>query len=326
MNKKLIYKAIRIFISITLIIFILSKINILELIDSIKSINIFFFLLALLTHIIIIPVRAFMWQTSLAVQNIGVPLKTLISMNLIAAFFGNFLPTSMGGDIVRAYDISKYSGQKVKPIATIIVVRSAGFFSLILFSIFGLIFGYNLINDINIALIVIGLLLLFCIFLFVIFNKDVIKKFRSVDKILLFLDKKDIIKSFYDAFHVYKYHKKKLFTIFLISLIAQLNVILYYYFITLSLHLQIPVIYLFTVVPIIVILEMLPISINGIGVREGANLFFFNKIGIPGHIAVLIGLIDYIQRVAVSLLGGVLFVLGRYKNTTLKKGIQTDQN
>lgn len=302
---------IKIVVSIALIIFILSKIDLCKMIIELRSVNIIFILLAFLTQLLAIPIRSFMWKTSLLVQKINAPLSLLMTLNLITSFFNNFLPTTMGGDIVKAHKMSKYSGKTIESIASVIVNRLCGFFALITFSVFGVIFGFKLIKETNIASVVFILLFLSIFFILFIFNKKLIEKFKFIKKVTIFFDKKNMLAQFYESFYIYKSDKKNLFFIYMIALLAQFIVLIYYYVIILSLNLNIPFLYLMIVVPLICILEMLPISINGIGIRECAALFFFTKVGVAPHLAVLIGLINFLLRTIVSLIGGIIYIFWR---------------
>ena len=142
------------------------------------------------------------------------------------------------------------------------------------------------------------------------YNIENFKKYRIVKYIFRF-DTKNIIKKIYDSIKIYKYHKKECIKIFLVSLIAECMIIIYFYFIALSLHEKIDPLYFFIFIPIISIVEMLPISINGIGVREGAFLYFFTQAGMLGYIAVSLSLVYYLHKVGISLIGGMIYALRR---------------
>jgi hypothetical protein len=96
-----------------------------------------------------------------------------------------------------------------------------------------------------------------------------------------------------------------------LSLLCQLlSIILVAYCLSLAIQASIPFIYFVLFIPIINLMTMLPISLNGLGVREGAYVLFFTLVGQPASLAVSISLLTYVLVLGISLVGGVLFLLG----------------
>ncbi|MCK4822914.1 flippase-like domain-containing protein, partial [bacterium] len=69
--------------------------------------------------------------------------------------------------------------------------------------------------------------------------------------------------------------------------------------------------YFFLFVPIISVLTMLPISLNGIGIREGAFVFFFTKVGISSAQALSMSILTYTIVLLASLIGGLIYAARR---------------
>ena len=94
-------------------------------------------------------ISALRWQILLKAQKVSISLFDLIKYYLIGAFFNNFLPTTIGGDIVRAYDASKASNSLSQSFAVIIVERMTGIFALITYSFIGVLFGRETFGNIT---------------------------------------------------------------------------------------------------------------------------------------------------------------------------------
>ena len=62
--------------------------------------------------------------------------------------------------------------------------------------------------------------------------------------------------------------------------------------------------------PAVAIAQVLPISVGGLGVREGAFVLFLGPLGVPAGQAVALGLLVYGLNLAVSLLGAPAFAVG----------------
>jgi hypothetical protein len=61
-------------------------------------------------------------------------------------------------------------------------------------------------------------------------------------------------------------------------------------------------------VPLINILIMLPVSIGGIGLQEGAFIYFFSRVGITAQEALTVALLFRGITILVSLPGGILYI------------------
>ncbi|OGF20980.1 MAG: hypothetical protein A2V63_07265 [Candidatus Eisenbacteria bacterium RBG_19FT_COMBO_70_11] len=61
--------------------------------------------------------------------------------------------------------------------------------------------------------------------------------------------------------------------------------------------------------PLLAVIVSLPISLNGIGVREGAGIVLFGLVGVARAHAFALQFTTYLVALAVSLLGGMVFLL-----------------
>ncbi|MGH7681866.1 MAG: hypothetical protein ACRENN_07755, partial [Candidatus Eiseniibacteriota bacterium] len=66
--------------------------------------------------------------------------------------------------------------------------------------------------------------------------------------------------------------------------------------------------YYFLFVPVLAALVSLPISLNGLGIREGAGVVLFHMAGLTKEQAFTLPFLTYLISVLISLLGGLIFV------------------
>lgn len=78
-----------------------------------------------------------------------------------------------------------------------------------------------------------------------------------------------------------------------------------------SLGISLPLSTFFVVIPIVSVVTLLPISLGGLGVREGVLTYLLSKIGVIPADAVLCSLLIYTNRLLVSLIGGIIQLLGK---------------
>ena len=74
----------------------------------------------------------------------------------------------------------------------------------------------------------------------------------------------------------------------------------------LSFGINIPLLELLVVITLISVITMLPVSLNGLGVREASYVFFFNELGVPEEIALSVSLLFFFLVSISSLIGGII--------------------
>jgi uncharacterized membrane protein YbhN (UPF0104 family) len=95
----------------------------------------------------------------------------------------------------------------------------------------------------------------------------------------------------------------------LLSGLLQALIIVTYYFVGVGLNLGVPLTYFFVFVPLVTVVAMLPVSVAGLGVREGAVIFFFAKAGVDAATALSLSLVWFSLTLIVSSLGGLALLL-----------------
>jgi len=304
-NKNIFF--LKLLVGIILLVFLFLKVDLQEFISAFKDVNIFFLFLALISTFLGYVISSYKWKIALLSQAIKIRYTKLIESYAVSMFFGNFLPTSYGGDIVRVYDTAKISKKKVKSLSAVLFDRLVGFFVLLLI---GLIASFFLIEFLSFSPLILGGMVILLSFFFL--SKYKIEEVRFFKKILKF-DKKNIIKRLRESIFAYKKYPKYIFLIFIFSLLLQLNVIIFNYFIALGIGLNLPLKYFFFLIPLVNIISILPFSINGLGVREFAYVYLFSLVDIPIHTALFMSLTVFFIRIVSSLPGGIVYVF-RGKN------------
>ena len=157
------------------------------------------------------------WRVLLLVYKIKVKLSKLFSFYLIGLFFNNFLPTSIGGDIVRIMKIVRISNDKTQGTVSVIVERIIGMSSTLIMATVALAIIYQQYR--NPKLLAAALILLSAITMFfasIISERifTIIKK--TLRKITVF-DVGDKLISLFEAIHIFRNRNYVLFKIIMIS-------------------------------------------------------------------------------------------------------------
>ena len=67
----------------------------------------------------------------------------------------------------------------------------------------------------------------------------------------------------------------------------------------------------FIYVPIINVVSMIPVSLNGLGVRENSYVILFSRVGLSGEVSLVVSLVSFFIVFLFSLIGGLFFVFQR---------------
>ncbi len=291
------------------ILLLLFKVNLSDVGADFLKTNLRWIFLAGLLHIVGLLISAYRWQLLLTAHDVQAPLWGLIHSYLIGGFFNNFLPTRVGGDVYRMVDSKKYSGSLLRPAAVIIVERLTGIYGLLLIGITAVAFypRFQEIRTFAIALfsLTIGGFLAVLVF----YGSDRFGNWLKglTTKLPAKISGKAL--EMFDAFWHFSQSKKIVFFAFLLGLLLQFNVILYYYLIARALDMPMGLLDTSIVMPLLICIQLLPLTPNGIGVREFSTIYLLQPLGVSSAIAVAFSLWDYILTFFYGLIGGILYLL-----------------
>jgi len=305
--KKFLWLFFRVVVSGILITYLLYKVDIKSIFSSLNSVNLFWLALAFSLIFVGNLISGYRWQLLLTTQDIHIPLKTLISSLLVGRFFNNFLPSTIGGDIVRVYDTSKYSKNTAVSMTAILIERLTGFLALLLIAAFALVFGFHTIGDTFLLWVLIGFFSLILLLFLGLFNATLSRQIRKIFDFRGLSRIKGKIDKVYQALDLYKSKRKDLLVTFLLGFALQVAAVAHYYLIGLALDLNVSILYFFIIIPLILLILLLPVSINGIGVRENAYVLFFAKIGVEGSISIALSWLAFGMILIIGIIGGVIY-------------------
>ena len=256
----------------------------------------------------------------MSAQEIKVPLSRLLSAYMVGTFFNNLLPTTIGGDTVRAYDTVPYSRSMVKSFAVVLVERITGVVALVTIASLALLLEIKIVGNIPLIWVSVLILLGLIFGIILVIQPKVADKIGKIFNLPLLNKIKGKVKEAHQAIVVYKKEKKRCWGNMIYAFLLQINVILHYYLISVALDIEINPIHFFLIIPIITVILMVPLSINGIGVRENAFVIFLSKFGIEAAEAVALSWIAYGMVVVWGIIGALIYAFRRTQNISFKKG------
>jgi uncharacterized protein (TIRG00374 family) len=309
MNRKRLTNLLKIAVSLGLIALLLSQIGFQQVIRVFSHANMYYWLLGLGMFLLGVVIKTFRWQILLDSLGINVAITELVQLNFIGFLFNNILPSGIGGDVVKMYELSKDSKKGAESVNSVFVDRVLGLVVAQFMAIIAAVVGHNLISTeilvITIILFLASLLAMWMLTQERLWELILTKvRFLSTWQDGRWAEK---IRRLYKAFG--EYDRSAILRAMGVSFVFNITLILSNYFVGLAMGVEISLLYFWIFVPITSVITMIPVSLNGLGVREMGYVALFTQAGVPEQVAFSMSLSFYAFTVISGLIGGVLYIL-----------------
>ncbi|ODS34560.1 MAG: hypothetical protein SCARUB_00295 [Candidatus Scalindua rubra] len=295
-------------------LFFVPKINFSDVLRIFSELGYKFIILFLILKSFSIILMSYRLKYILGIQKFNYNLRQLIKLYFLGIFYNNFLPTQYGGDIFKAYILSYEQKDKFPIYYSILADRIIGFSSIIFIGFIAAIISFESLEFLgNAKYIYLVFPILFFLLLYFLsssWSKKTINFYLTTFGLKNLQDKINLAN---DSITPIKNNKMELFIVIFISFLVQTNIYLAFYAISLALHMDVILFYFFLFFPAIAMISAIPISINGIGVRESGIVFFFINAGVTANMALSLSLLILFFLVIDALIGGIINIKGDYK-------------
>ena len=294
-SSKPLLVVLKLSISAALLYYVLSRTGIRQVAGTLKGISLASFSSAVVLCIFAQFVSTIRWKLFLPE---GLNLKRLFSLYMIGSFFNTFLPGVIGGDAVKAFYLYRETGKANISFASIFMDRYLGLVVLILICTLAFPFGYQYFQGSRIEWLLPIIVISFFVASLLVFGLRLGQRVRFLSE-------------FYHYFHSYRNEKNIIAKGLVLSAIVQLSGIASVSILSGGLGQHIPFLAFLMFIPLIILFAMIPISISGLGIREGAFVLFFGLIGVKPEVATAISLSWFITMSAAGIWGLIEYI--RYK-------------
>lgn len=317
--KKVLIRAVKYGVSICLLLFLYFKmeVNIPKIVESIKHPSYLFISFGIVVFVIpFIVINR--WKYFLSLIGIKEKFFALYKITHLSQFYGLLLPSSSGFIAIKIFMIEKkYPEYRGKAGSTVFIEKAFGIYTLVFLGLLGSFLIDDIPNLIGIRLVIVSIFA-FLVLVFFLLRSPLLtdwcrkignfSRIKGVQKIFSYLEK------FSSSILNFPLKKAFLTSVFIVVMF-QISTILNVYILFQVFDLDIPFIYHLGFLPIIYILAMVPVSISGLGIREGFFVYFYGLIGVDPAIAVTVSLVNYlILSVTPAVIGGFISL---FSNTTL---------
>ena len=244
---------------------------------------------------------AYRWYILLLISEKKIGFSKILRITFISNFYGMFLPGG-GVELLRIVGLGRATSDFAEATASVFVDRFFGLLTLIIMVLIGVSLNSEGINTtIQIWAWIGFFIMLFSIYMF---SSNNLRRiiYNIIEKKLFERLKKPVYQLF-SRLDGIKDKRKTIMLSFVLSIGIQILRIATIVFAAWTLHIKLPLIYFIIYVPIIIFIQLLPIAVGGIGVRESAYVFFFGSVGVNPEAAFSLSVLYYFGTVLTSLPG-----------------------
>ena len=277
-----------------------------KMLAALRHLPLHIFLFAFLIFTISNVIASCRLKILLATQEIFLNLGNLVRLTFMGYFFSSFLPTSFGGDVVKAFYVAKTSNKTMQSYTSVFMDRLLGMCSIFLIATVA-IFYVKGIPGLRLNWLLPLSLASAALFLLCLFNR------RLADALTFFVAPampvkiREKLRDVYDALHDYKNHRLKITECLFISIGGQAVAFSAAYVFGLGLDSYMPLKFVLLAMPVASIASMVP-SINGIGPRETAAVLMLSPV-IGEEKAMAIAFLWLGMLLLTALIGGIVYML-----------------
>lgn len=301
----------KVIFSVGLIIFLLQRVNIDELKGGLAEANLRYIFLSVIVCFVAWVVASYKWLILLKALGKEAHFFTLLGLNFIGLFYSLFLPGQISGEVIKGIKLSKSVQDSTSVLVSIMVDRLTGLFVLILFALGGIVI---LVGDYRLLPFLIGSLVILSFFGLIFLNKDLSSLAGKTGRKILGKGRVgNFITPFWNSFKDYQEKKLRLLLAILLGVLFHALVVVFNYLVCISLNIDLSFLALIWIVTMVYLVQLLPISISGIGVREGAYIFLFGQYGISASRAFSFSIIIFAVIIFLGILGGMIELLSSFK-------------
>jgi glycosyltransferase 2 family protein len=304
--------AVKLTVSVVLLVLLFSRIDVAKLWASARQASLVWMAIALGFYAVSILVMVWRWSLLLDAQDVSMPFPALFGSMSVALFFNNFLPSNIGGDVVRISDTAKVARSKTLAALVILADRTMGMMGLVLVAAMGVslvaspvgraplpVWPSWLWAGFTSGMLVAGLVL---------WSPGGVGWMLRPLTVLHPEWVGGRIGSLTATLQRFRSHMGAIVICFAGAVIVQVMTVAFGWAVARALGIPIGPFDLAVVVPLAGVVQMIPVSVNGFGIREATYSLYFTRIGLPIESAILLSLTSTALVMLYSLTGAAVYV------------------
>ncbi len=257
---------------------------------------------------------ALQWTWLLRAAGIAAPARELQRLYHVGLFFNNFVPANVGGDAVKIFDLGRQEGRRLKIFCATLLDRLLGLSSLTLLALLATAVATARLAALPPVYPLFVAMVVWLALLALLLSRRVSARLPGLLRALRWRAAAERVAQVREEFSLYRPRLRWLAGVFAFATLVQALRVGTHLLVAAGLGLALSgeqALQLFVLVPLLGILVALPLSVNGIGLRESFTALMFTTAGLAAAPAVAMELVAFLVQVSYSLVGGWLFLRGR---------------
>jgi uncharacterized protein (TIRG00374 family) len=296
--------ALKLVVSVGLLVLLFTRLGTDAALHVVKAASLWLPLTAIVLITLQTALSAAKWHLLLRNEGRHIGFLSLLKTYLIANFLNLFMPGVIGGDAYRAMRTSRQAGGIAQALPSIVLDRLTGTVALFAVGLMGL--TAFLAPQYLLLVAVAGVLAVAAGFAVV---RGPLRRFCERARPEAFFGLGRLAQGVVAALKP----TTALFWVVVIALVFQLNTVFINWLYTVLIGIDVPFSKLLLIVPIVYLAEAVPISIGGLGVREGTFTVMFAQLGLPAEQGLMLGLTVSMLRYVAGIVGGTLLAVDTFR-------------
>jgi uncharacterized protein (TIRG00374 family) len=307
--KRSVLLAIKVAVSVALLAYLFATSDLRALEERVRTADLLLLSGGVGCYVAMLGLATWRWQLLLEALGCVAPLRHLTASYLVATFFNNFLPSNIGGDIVRVRDGSRLTGSTTSSLAVVGIDRMLGLGALWTLGAAAFLFASPQLRQLAGArMVVLGLGLVFALLGTIFFRPGIARRLMAISRLNALDWARKRFEEAQTAVHSYRAQVRTVWLALAASLALQTLVVWYYLAIARALRIPLTISAAFLMVPLCTLLQAVPVSFNGWGLREGLFALYFAQVGLPRESALAFSLTGAGLIILLSLSGAVVWM------------------
>ena len=322
-NKKLISFFIKLSLSLLMMWLLLANCDFNAIWKTLRQADSLMLFVAFLGNVLNVYLSTIRWQMLLRRFVNTTNFFQLLRLSCLARFFNFFVPGNFAGDIIRGF---KAGHHRLSPIdiknlprgqlnssqglASVAVDRIIGVVGFMILGVIGFIGGFDILKETKIVNALLSSSGIILILIFIFMNQKISEFIRPLGKIHALAHQ--WVEQFFQYIHHYRNAHSIIARAFVCSIMIAIVNLFIYYFISKSIGSTVPFKFFLFFIPIVNLISYLPITYNGLGLRESIFVLLFTQAGLTPSEAAGISLIYFGFLMVMGSLGGAFYGLTRF--------------
>jgi uncharacterized protein (TIRG00374 family) len=240
---------------------------------------------------VVLVLRGLRWSLLLKVAGIDYPLLKATAVWTIGFAAASVTPAK-SGDAIRAFYIQEETGRSLgEAFFTVFIERLFDLVFVLMLGLVSVLVFSRYYTEIPSAWLVIVASAVVVLCLYLAMNRKLMRLvLRPVFDLLVPARYKDMvalnITSFYDSMAVYARARGQLLLAGILTIILWALIFLLAWCVATGFGIDVSVGYIFLIMPVVTLVEILPVSVAGLGTRDATVIYFFSVVGISSAAAV----------------------------------------